>query len=158
MIKLKLLNHLSSRIGQRMEGVVTGVEGYGLVVQGLEVPAEGLVHISSMNEDRYFYDSRSHTLNGHRAGNQFRLGDRVRVVIAKVDLDRRQLDLQLVGHTPRGDRRDTASGPGSGDAGSGDAGGSGSRGSVTGGYGGGYRGGKAKHRRGGSTGRGRRRG
>lgn len=160
MIKLKLLNHLSSRIGQRMEGVVTGVEDYGLFVQGLEFPAEGLVHISSLNEDRYFYDSRSHTLNGHRAGNQFRLGDRVRVVIAKVDLDRRQLDLQVVGHTP-GDRQVTSDGgtgpTGGGSGGSGGAGGSGRYGR--------YSGGKAKHRRGGGGGprggssrRGRRRG
>lgn len=96
LVKLKLLEYLKDRIGLRMDAVVTGVEDYGLFVQGLKIPAEGLIHISTMAQDRYFYDSRAHTLSGHREGNRFRLGDLVRVEVARVDLDRRQLDFQLV--------------------------------------------------------------
>ncbi len=54
--KVKLLEYLSTRIGTTMEAVVTGVEEFGLFVQGLELPAEGLVHVSSLQDDFYRYD------------------------------------------------------------------------------------------------------
>ena len=94
--KLKLLHYLSERIGQEMEAVVTGVENFGLFVQGIELPAEGLVHIDSLSDDYYQFDRAAHTLSGHRLGNSFRLGDRLRIRVARVDLERRELDFRLV--------------------------------------------------------------
>jgi ribonuclease R len=96
LVKLKLLLYMSGRIGMEMDGVVTGVESFGLFVQGLDLPAEGLVALDSLPGDTYRYDRASHVLAGRRAGNTFRLGDRVRVVVARVDLDRRLLELRLV--------------------------------------------------------------
>ena len=95
LVKLKLLLYLRSRIGEAMEAVVTGVEAFGLFVQGIDLPAEGLVPRDSLPDDRYRYDRRRHMLAGHRAGNSFRLGDRVRVVVAKVDLERRSAEFRL---------------------------------------------------------------
>ena len=95
--KVKLLSYLATRIGEKMEGIITGVEEFGLFVQGIELPAEGLLHVSSLQDDFYRYDKRSHSLTGHRAGNAFRLGDKVEVQIARVDVDRRELDFRLVG-------------------------------------------------------------
>ncbi|MBX7166709.1 MAG: ribonuclease R [Pirellulales bacterium] len=123
LIKLKLLHYLSERIGDELRAVVTGVEDYGLFVQGLELPAEGLIHITSLQDDFYRYDRASHTLTGRRAGNAFRLGDILQVVVARVDLDRRELDFRLAGReasprtprperSPRGDRRGTSRQPG----------------------------------------------
>jgi ribonuclease R len=97
LVKLKLLLFLSGRIGSEMEAVVTGVEPFGLFVQGLEIPAEGLVPLDSLPDDSYRYDKASHTLAGRRAGQSYRLGDRVRVVVVAVDLDRRTLDFRLAG-------------------------------------------------------------
>ncbi|HEY2894915.1 MAG TPA: S1 RNA-binding domain-containing protein, partial [Pirellulales bacterium] len=91
-----LLEYLRTRIGLELEAVVTGVEEFGLFVQGLELPAEGLVHISSLQDDFYRFDRGSHTLSGNRSGNQYRLGDSVMVAVARVDVDRRELDLRLV--------------------------------------------------------------
>lgn len=98
--KVKLLNYLSTRIGEKLQGVITGVEEFGLFVQGIEMPAEGLVHVSSLQDDYYRYDKRSHSLTGHRPGNAFRLGDMVEVMIARVDVDRRELDFRLVARGP----------------------------------------------------------
>ena len=98
LVKLKLLGYLKDRIGMELDGVITGVERYGLFVQGIELPAEGLVHISTLEDDFYRFDRKTHSLVGYREGHTFRLGDRVRVVVARVDLDRRQLDFRLVGH------------------------------------------------------------
>jgi ribonuclease R len=64
-------------------------------VQGLILPFEGLLHVSNLRDDRYQLDRRSHSLSGYRGGNSFRLGDRVRVVLESVDLEKRSLSLGL---------------------------------------------------------------
>jgi ribonuclease R len=113
LVKLKLLHFLSSRIGLEMDAVVTGVESFGLFVQGLELPAEGLVALDSLPGDTYRYERTSHTLTGRRQGNSFRLGDRVRVTVAKVDLERRTLDFRLVESHGRRPRQPAPRRPGS---------------------------------------------
>jgi ribonuclease R len=80
-----------------LDAVVTGVEAFGIFVQGLGLPAEGLVPLDELPDDTYRYDRASHSLSGRRPGQSFRLGDRVRVVVARVDLDRRELNFRLVG-------------------------------------------------------------
>ena len=65
--KLKLLACLSDRIGEEMDAVITGVEAYGLFVQGVQLPAEGLVRVETLRDDYYHFDRASHTLSGHRA-------------------------------------------------------------------------------------------
>ncbi len=103
--KIKLLAYLSERIGEQMDAVVTGVESYGIFVQGIELPAEGLVRVESLRDDYYRFDRAAHTLAGHREGNSYRLGDRLRVAVARVDLERRELDFRVVekqkGRAPR---------------------------------------------------------
>lgn len=99
--KLKLLNFLHDRIGLELEAVITGVERFGLFVQGRELPAEGLMHVSALPEDFYRLDEEAHTLVGNKAGNRYRLGDAVKVAVARVDLSRRQLDFRLVGVEPQ---------------------------------------------------------
>lgn len=96
LVKLKLLTYLSRRIGQTMEAVVTGVEAFGLFAQGVKLPAEGLIHINSLQDDYYHYDATTHSLTGNKEGNTFRLGDLIQVEIAHVDVDRRELDFRLI--------------------------------------------------------------
>ncbi|MFM7070231.1 MAG: ribonuclease R family protein [Planctomycetota bacterium] len=102
LIKVKLLTHLAERIGERMAAVITGVEPFGLFAQGVELPAEGLVSISSLLDDMYDYDADSHSLTGRRAGNRFQLGDPIQVEIARVDVDRRTLEFRVVDRFRRG--------------------------------------------------------
>jgi ribonuclease R len=94
---VKLLTYLESRIGDELEAVITGVERFGIFCRGIELPAEGLVPIAALDRDDYFeHDQASISLVGRRTGKQYRLGDRVRVAIAHVDVDRRELDFTLV--------------------------------------------------------------
>jgi ribonuclease R len=108
--KVKLLDYMSARIGEEMEAVITGVENFGLFVVGLAIPAEGLIHVSSLTDDYYRYDRAAHTLAGYRTGNSFRLGDMVRVAVALVDIGRRELDFRLVRRLPHPAAVDTAHG------------------------------------------------
>jgi ribonuclease R len=101
LVKVKLLAYMADRIGEEMDGVITGVESFGLFVQGLEIPAEGLLHVDALQDDYYRYDRAAHTLAGHRSGNTFRLGDQVRVAVSRVDIERRELDFHLVSHKRR---------------------------------------------------------
>lgn len=99
--KLKLIAYLGERIGEEMDAIVTGVESYGIFVQGVELPAEGLVRVETLRDDNYFFDRASHTLSGHKAGNSFRLGDLLRVAIAGVDPMRREIDFRVVDRSKR---------------------------------------------------------
>jgi ribonuclease R len=101
LVKLKILMYLSSKLGEQLDAVITGVADYGFFAQAERFPAEGLVHISSLVDDYYWFDEPSHTLEGRRSKRRFRLGDRVKVEVARVDIARRMLDLRLAGDTPK---------------------------------------------------------
>jgi ribonuclease R len=97
LVKIKLLSYLSQHIGMQLDAVVTGVEDYGLFVQGVQLPAEGLVHISSLQDDYYHFDATTRSLVGRREDRRYRLGDAVQVEVFHVDLDRRELDFRVLG-------------------------------------------------------------
>src|SRR5262249_44131135 len=96
LIKLKLLMYMADRIGTKMPAVITGVADYGFFAQAEQFPVEGLIHVSSLTDDYYYYDEDSHTLQGRRFKRRFRLGDRVHVEVARVDVNRRQMDFRVV--------------------------------------------------------------
>ena len=62
-----------------------------------ELPVDGLVHVSTLTDDYYYYDEASHSLTGRRTKRRYRLGDKVHVKVVRVDLQRRQLDLRVKG-------------------------------------------------------------
>ena len=96
LIRIRMLRYMSQRIGEEMDAFITGVESFGMFCQGIAIPAEGLIHLSAMADDFYVFDQATRTLTGSRTKREFRLGDKIRVVVAAVDVDRRQLDLRLV--------------------------------------------------------------
>ncbi len=96
LIKLKLLNYLSTRIGLESDAIVTGVADYGFFAQVEGMPVEGLVHISTLTDDYYYYEEAAHSLIGRRTKRRYRLGDKVRVTVVRVDVQRRQLDFRVV--------------------------------------------------------------
>ena len=95
--KVKLLDYMSDKIGLELDGIITGVENFGLFITGIEIPAEGFVHISALTDDFYRYDRAGHVIAGYRSGNSYRLGDTVRVAVAAVEMDARELDFRLLG-------------------------------------------------------------
>ncbi|MFO1020166.1 MAG: ribonuclease R [Planctomycetales bacterium] len=114
LIKIKLLTYLSTRIGEEMEAVITGVKEFGFFCQGVEIPAEGMVHVTTLGDDYYDFEQASHSLIGRRTGRQIRLGDRLQVEVALVDIDRRVLEFRIPGTGGRertrsedGERRST---------------------------------------------------
>ena len=95
LVRVKLLHFLEKKIGELLTGIVWGVKPNGLIVRGIEIPVDGMVTIDRLPPDRYRYDRDTHTLQGYRDENQFRLGDELVVRIERVDLARRQLEFRL---------------------------------------------------------------
>ncbi|MDB5386044.1 MAG: rnr [Planctomycetaceae bacterium] len=108
LVKIKLLTYMSERIGEELDTIITGVQDFGFFCQGIDIPAEGLVHVTSLVDDYYYYEDASQTLIGRRTGQQYRLGSPVKVVVARVDIDRRQLDFRLAGTGTPPDKSTTA--------------------------------------------------
>ena len=100
LVKLKLLQYLGTRIGEKLDAVITGVADYGFFAQAEQFPAEGLVHVSSLIDDYYTYDEASQSLYGGRTKKRYRLGDRVRVQVARIDLPKRMLDFRITPDQP----------------------------------------------------------
>lgn len=96
LIKIKLLEYLNARIGLELDGIITGVADYGFFAQSEKFPIEGRVHISTLDDDYYYYDETLHSLIGERFNRRYRLGDRVKVQVVRVDLQRRQLDFRVI--------------------------------------------------------------
>jgi ribonuclease R len=94
--KLKQLAYMESRLGSEYPGYVSGVQGYGLFITLDEIMVEGLARVADMPDDYYIYDEKSMLLKGRRTKEMFRLGDRVRVQVVKVNRERREIDLRLL--------------------------------------------------------------
>ncbi len=99
-IKIKLLTYLETRVGEVFHAVIIAVEDFGVFCRLVELPAEGLVHVTSLANDYYYLESETHTLIGRRSGRRHRLGDKVEVKIVRVDVDRRELDLIFAQDAP----------------------------------------------------------
>ena len=92
---VKLLGYFEDKIGEEMRAVVTGVERFGLFCQGIPLPVEGLIPIRDLPNDYYEFEEERYQLTGRRGGT-FRLGDELRVKVAAVDMDRRQLQFAIL--------------------------------------------------------------
>ncbi|MGY8870291.1 MAG: ribonuclease R [Pseudomonadales bacterium] len=87
---------MQDQVGHEYDGVVSAVTGFGLFIELESVYIEGLVHITGLPSDYYHFDSAKQRLVGERTRKVFKLGDRLRVQVARVDLDDRKIDFELV--------------------------------------------------------------
>ena len=92
---------MQDRVGDSFDGLVTAVTSFGLFVELTDIYVEGLLHITALPADYYEFDAVHHSLIGERSGRRFRLGDSVRVQVARVDLDDRKIDFEMAADTPQ---------------------------------------------------------
>ena len=92
-VKLKVVEYVARHLGAVFEGVVTGVTKFGVFVEMTELLAEGLVHVRDMDDDHYEYDERNFSLVGTHTRRTIRLGDPVKVQVAKATVETRKIDL-----------------------------------------------------------------
>lgn len=92
--KLKKAEYMEDKIGERFEGVISGVTGWGLYVE-LPNTVEGLVHISKIEGDYYIYDAAHYELVGQQTGKKYCLGETVMVQVDSVDTILKAVDFVL---------------------------------------------------------------
>jgi ribonuclease R len=95
LVQWKKVRFMADKVGDEFDGFITGVTAFGLFIELIEHFVEGLVHVSTMADDYYRFVERAHTLRGENTGRVYRLGDKVKVQVIKVDMERRQVDLGL---------------------------------------------------------------
>lgn len=88
--------YMRDHLGQEYAGTITGATTFGLFVQLESLFVEGLIHISELGGDYFQYDEARQELRGERTGIRYRLGDRVHVLVSRVDLDARKIEFSLV--------------------------------------------------------------
>jgi ribonuclease R len=96
LLQWKKVRFMADKVGDEFDGYITGVAQYGLFVELIDHYVEGLVHVSSMADDYYRFVEQQHVLRGENTQKVYRLGDKVRVQVVRVDMERRQVDLGLV--------------------------------------------------------------
>ncbi len=88
--------YMQDKLGQVFNGRISAVTSFGIFVELDDVYVEGLVHVTSLKNDYYNYDAIKHRLVGARGGNVYHLGDKMTILVARVDLDERKIDFEPV--------------------------------------------------------------
>lgn len=94
--------YMQDKVGQIFKGRISAVTGFGIFVELDDIYVEGLVHVTSLRNDYYALDAVKHRLVGERSGQVYRLGDRMTVLVTRVDLDERKIDFDLVDEKENG--------------------------------------------------------
>jgi len=87
---------MREKIGEEFEGVISGVTAFGFFVELKDIFVEGLVRVTSLHDDYYYYHEKQYCLAGERTHKTFRIGDEVRVRVDRIDVERRHIDFGLV--------------------------------------------------------------
>jgi ribonuclease R len=89
--------YMRDKLGEEFDGVISSVTSFGIFVALNEVFVEGLVHVSELGQDYFHFDAARHQMLGERTGKRFRLGDKVRIKVAQVELETSKIDFVLAG-------------------------------------------------------------
>lgn len=89
--KLKKTEYMENHIGERFEGVISGITAWGIYVE-LPNTVEGLIHVSSLNGDYYYYDETNYEMVGRDTGRKYKLGEKIAVVVESTDRFARTVD------------------------------------------------------------------
>ncbi len=95
-VNLKKCQYVADKVGEICHGMITSVHAFGFFVELQEFFIEGLVHVSSLEDDFYQYEEERHRLIGMNRRREFTIGTKVDVTVYKVDLDRREIDFRLL--------------------------------------------------------------
>ena len=95
MISIKKVRKAEKSLGDIYSGFILSVQSYGFFVEISELNVEGLVHVSTLNNDWYEYRSRQNILIGRKSKKSYKIGDEIKVKIIKVDILKYQIDLEL---------------------------------------------------------------
>ena len=99
-IKYKMVEFMADKIGNEYDAHISGITSYGIYCEIDENHCEGMVPLHDLDDDYYEFDERNYCLIGRRHHHRYQLGDPVRIVVAKANVEKKQLDFSL-SETPK---------------------------------------------------------
>lgn len=93
---LKKTEYMEQFLGETFEGIISGITSFGIFVE-LDNTVEGVIRLSNIYDDYYYFDESRYILFGERTGKEYRIGDLVKVRVAKTDKVARQVEFELIG-------------------------------------------------------------
>lgn len=94
--KYMQVKYMDKHVGEKFYGVISGVTEWGIYVELPDSLAEGLVRLRSIHDDHYIFDQKTYSIIGQKTQNSYQLGDRVLVKVLRADLEKKQLDFELL--------------------------------------------------------------
>lgn len=94
-IKYKQVEFMKDKIGDVFDGAISGVTEWGLYVELEENKIEGMIMIKDLGDDYYYFDEKNYCLTGQVTKNSYQLGNKLKVQIVRVNLERKQLDFMI---------------------------------------------------------------
>ena len=94
-IKYKQVEYMSSRIGKTFEGIISSVTEWGIYVEEIETKCEGLIRARDMKDDFYVFNEKTLQLVGQKKKKKYRLGDKIKIKVKGVDLEKKTIDYAL---------------------------------------------------------------
>ena len=94
-VKYKQVEYMSDKVGQRLDGIISGVTEWGIYVELNESKCEGMIHIRELDDDFYIFDEDNYCIKGKRLGRTFQLGEPIRIEVWRANLMKKQLDFRL---------------------------------------------------------------
>ena len=104
LIEWKKVKFMEDKIGGQFVALIVSVTKYGLFVELDDLFIEGLVPISSLSDDRYAYHENTRQIIGERSGHAYSIGNRVRVILDRIDRVQRKLQFSIL-QEPKAERR-----------------------------------------------------
>ena len=104
-IKIKQIEFMQDKLGEEYDGLISGVVPFGFFVRLEDLLAEGLVRVSSLDDDYYLFDERRKRWVGRRTRRVYKLGDRIKVQVIRVDKEQKEIDFVLAERSVRTPRR-----------------------------------------------------
>ena len=95
-IKYMQAKYMSSKIGETFEGIISGVTDFGIFVEVSETACEGLIRMRDIPGDFYTFKEKDYCIQGHNTKKKYYLGDKLKVKIRNVNLERKEIDLVIL--------------------------------------------------------------
>ncbi len=91
-IKYKQVEYMSKRIGEKYEGIITGVTEWGLYIEDKQTKCEGMVRMRDLKDDYYIFDKEGMSIRGRKSHKKYTLGDTVRFTVMNADMNKKTID------------------------------------------------------------------
>jgi ribonuclease R len=104
-VKFKQVQYLTGKEGQEFDAIISGVTEWGIFVELIDNKCEGLIRLRDIGNDFYEFDEKNYCIRGVRSRRVFQLGDEVKVILKKTDLEKKQIDFMLAGENKQEAKR-----------------------------------------------------